>query len=93
MLRCFNVFGCGGPRDLVHGMVARTLEDPSASRSLRPRFSVCHIDDVIDATIALAGALIGRVAVVEAGGSEREVFDDVHVYYDTTSLLVQLGLA
>lgn len=55
-----------------------------------------HVDwAVIEPThqsITLAGVLIGHVAALEADGPERQVFDDVHVYYDTTSLLVQLGL-
>ena len=44
--------------------------------------------------VTLDGVLVGQVVVDEAaGGDERTVFDDVHLYYDTTSLLVQLGLS
>lgn len=50
---------------------------------------------VIEATgqsIVLDGALCGNVAVIDAGGSDRCVFDDVHLHFDTTSLLIQLAL-
>jgi len=50
---------------------------------------------VIEATgqsIVLDGALFGNVAMIEAAGLDRCVFDDVHLYFDTTSLLVQLAL-
>lgn len=43
--------------------------------------------------ISLDGALMGHVSTDEAAeGSPQVVFDDVHVFYDTTSLLVQLAL-
>ena len=55
-----------------------------------------HVDwAVIEATgqtIALDGVLIGHATLVETDEVERYVFDDVHVYYDTTDLVVQLGL-
>jgi len=50
---------------------------------------------VIEATgqsINVDGVLIGHVEVVDTAGAERCVFEDVHLYYDTTSLLVQLAL-
>jgi hypothetical protein len=52
---------------------------------------------VIEATgqqVARVGALVARVAVDETAGSSGStiVFDDVHLHYDTTNLLVQLAL-
>ena len=50
---------------------------------------------LIEATgqrIVLVGGLVGHVAANETSTGTVGVFDDVHLYYDTTNLLVQLAL-
>lgn len=50
---------------------------------------------VIEATgqsITVDGVLIGHTTVLDTDGPERFVFEDIHLYFDTTSLLVQLAL-
>jgi hypothetical protein len=51
---------------------------------------------LIEATgqaVTLDGALTGHLVENVEGGSRPFVFDDLHLHYDTTSLLVQLSLA
>ena len=50
---------------------------------------------VIEATgqpIVLEGSLIGHLTSAVGDGAPRYVFDDLHLFYDTTNLLVQLAL-
>jgi hypothetical protein len=41
--------------------------------------------------VAIDGALIGHVSKADADAARVHVFDDLHLYYDTASLLLQLG--
>ena len=50
---------------------------------------------LIEATgqsVSLEGALTGHLVANAEGGTRPYVFDDLHLHYDTTSLLVQLAL-
>jgi hypothetical protein len=50
---------------------------------------------VIEATgqpIVIEGSLIGHLTSAVGEGAPRYVFDDLHLFYDTTNLLVQLTL-
>ena len=81
---------------LVESLIVSDLSVAAEWRIYARHTGAVEVDwAVIEATgqpIVLEGSLIGHLTSAVAGSAPRYVFDDLHLFYDTTSLLVQLTL-